>query len=78
MKNHRGMATTLILALALLGATTELAHAYLDPGTGSFFLQMLIGAIAGGFVTIKLYWTKLKLLFSGRRGAGERSKGVSS
>jgi hypothetical protein len=37
------------------------AHAYLDPGTGSFVLQMLLGGIAGVMVVVRLYWEKLKL-----------------
>jgi hypothetical protein len=46
------------------------AHAYLDPGTGSFVLQMLLGGIAGMMVVARLYWEKLKLaigrVFNGR------------
>lgn len=44
------------------------AHAYLDPGTGSFILQMVIAAIAGAAFTIKLYWQKLKLFFQNLTG----------
>jgi hypothetical protein len=39
------------------------AYAYLDPGTGSFILQALIGflaAISAGFL---YYWTKVKNFF---------------
>ena len=42
------------------------AYAYLDPGTGSMILQLLLGGIAGALVVGKLYWQKLKDLF--RRG----------
>jgi hypothetical protein len=40
-----------------------LAHAwaYVDPGTGSFILQMLLGGVAGAMVVCRLYWEKLKL-----------------
>ena len=34
--------------------------AYLDPGTGSLILQMLIAGIIGAMFTIKLYWYRLK------------------
>ena len=37
------------------------AYAYLDPGTGSFVLQMLLGGIAGMIVVARLYWEKAKL-----------------
>lgn len=39
------------------------AYAYLDPGTGSFILQAIIGflaAISAGFL---YYWTKVKNFF---------------
>lgn len=48
------------------------ASAYLDPGTGSFILQMLLGGIAGLAVVGRLYWTRLKLaitrVFAGSNG----------
>lgn len=47
--------------LALLGAMFLFpgrAWAYLDPGTGSFILQMLIGAVLGGLVAVGLFWRR--------------------
>ncbi|HKZ96753.1 MAG TPA: hypothetical protein VJ045_07210 [Hyphomicrobiaceae bacterium] len=47
---------------ALLMATSP-AEAYLDPGTGSFVLQMLLaGALAVG-ASIKLFWHRIKELW---------------
>ncbi len=42
------------------------AYAYLDPGTGSMLVQMLLGGVAGALVIGKLYWHRIKALF-GRR-----------
>jgi hypothetical protein len=39
------------------------AQAYLDPGSGSMLLQVILGGIAALGVAIKLYWYKLKALF---------------
>jgi len=36
------------------------AYAYLDPGTGSMFVTAIIGALVGVFITLKMYWYKLK------------------
>jgi hypothetical protein len=37
--------------------------AYLDPGSGSLLLQLLLGGAAAAGVTLKLYWRKfLRLL----------------
>jgi hypothetical protein len=46
------------LILLLLLATD--AVAYLDPGTGSMLLQVILGGIAAIGVAIKLYWHKLR------------------
>jgi hypothetical protein len=39
------------------------AHAYLDPGTGSMLLQLLLGGVAGALVVGKLYWSRVKEFF---------------
>ncbi len=36
------------------------AHAYLDPGTGSMLLQVMLGGTAGAAVVLRLYWAKLR------------------
>ena len=33
---------------------------YIDPGSASAIIAMIIGAIAGAGMTIKLYWFKIK------------------
>ena len=40
------------------------AYAYLDPGTGSIIVQMLIGTLVGAGVAIKVYWQKIKMRFT--------------
>ena len=37
---------------------------YIDPNSGMAILTMLMGAIAGIGMTLKLYWNKLKLKLS--------------
>jgi hypothetical protein len=34
------------------------AHAYLDPGSGSMLLQLLLGGVAGISVLARLYWRR--------------------
>ena len=41
-------------------------HAYLDPGSGSMFLQIVLGGVAGVAVIVKLYWRRLLALFGNR------------
>lgn len=40
--------------------------AYLDPGTGSMILQLLLGGIAGAAVILKLYWHRFLNVFKGK------------
>ena len=40
--------------------------AYLDPGSGSFILQLLIAAILGGAFLVKAYWRKIVSFFRSR------------
>lgn len=47
-------------------AYVPMAHAYLDPGTGSMILQGIIGTVAVGLVAIRMYWAKVKQFFAGR------------
>ena len=42
--------------------------AYLDPGSGSMLLQVLLALFLGAGFTIKLYWKKLKAFFSKNKG----------
>ena len=39
---------------------------YLDPGSGSFLLQLLIAALAGIGIFIGASWSKVKRLFQGK------------
>ena len=48
-------------------AVPKAAQAYLDPGTGSILLQVLIGGVAGLGVIVKLYWHRLRALFGSRK-----------
>ena len=45
--------------LLLMGYTS--AYAYLDPGTGSMMLQVILGGVAAVAVAVKLYWHKLRV-----------------
>jgi hypothetical protein len=48
------------------------AHAYVDPGTGSYLLQILIAGLLGAAFALKIYWNKLKGFISSSRS--ERKK----
>lgn len=50
-------------ALAAGALTATPAHAYIDPGSGSMVVQLVVAAIAGGLFTLKVYWRRLKAHF---------------
>jgi len=33
---------------------------YVDPGTGSLVIQLVIGALAGGLVAAKVFWGRIR------------------
>jgi hypothetical protein len=59
--------TLLIIAVSLLLIITVpcFAYAYLDPGTGSYILQILIAAFFGTLYALKRYWHQIKFYLSG-------------
>ena len=36
---------------------------YLDPGSGSYILQVIIAAVLGGLMFFKNFWIKIKSFF---------------
>lgn len=38
-------------------------HYYLDPGSGSFLLQILLAVLLGSGYAVKVYWKKIKSFF---------------
>jgi hypothetical protein len=55
-----------LLLFALL-AGAEPAFAYLDPGTGSMLLQVILGGIAAVGVALKLFWHKIRIALGGSK-----------
>ena len=67
----------LIVFCALI-FTTSSTHAYLDPGTGSMMLQVILGGIAAVGVAIKLYWHKLRVAIGlGKKDKTEKDSGCN-
>jgi len=73
MKNNNVL--TISLGVFLLGTfVSSEAYAYIDPGSGSLIIQMLIGALVGVGITIKIYWNRLKFKFDEKFKSGQKSK----
>jgi hypothetical protein len=63
---------TVILLTLIAGP----ASAYLDPGTGSMLLQVILGGIAAVGVALKLFWHKIRVAIGlgGKSGAEDEAK----
>ena len=55
------------LAVAIIFFSTP-AWAYVDPGSGSLIIQMLVAAGVGAMFYFRQFREKIKSLFSGRNG----------
>ncbi|MEE9213556.1 MAG: hypothetical protein V3U54_02015 [Thermodesulfobacteriota bacterium] len=62
-----------ILIYALVGIllSSYQANAYIDPGSGSFIIQILIASAIGFVALLKIYWDKFISLFS--KGSDNKS-----
>ena len=60
MKKFLICLTSNIIAIFLIVTN---AYAYLDPGSGSFILQAIIGFLASLSAGFLYYWTKVKNFF---------------
>jgi hypothetical protein len=64
-----------VLVLAFSLTVIPVANAYIDPGSGSFIVQMAIGALLGFSLAIKVFWRRLVGFFTGRnRKATEQER----
>ena len=57
----------LILSL-LLFVLAKNSEAYIDPGSGSYVLQLLVASFFAVLFTLKMFWRNIKAFFS-RTGA---------
>lgn len=67
--NNRSSRILLLMSLILGYSLVPIpvANAYMDPGSGSFIIQMLIGAMLGAAVAIKVFWRRIVGFFSRKR-----------
>lgn len=65
MKKLSNLLTLVVFLSLFLLLMGQQAYAYLDPGTGSYIFQMLLGLMVGAVFAAKIYWQKLISFFSG-------------
>ncbi len=48
-----------VVLTGVLLADSRPAHAYLDPGTGSYALQVTIAGVFGALFSVKMFWSNI-------------------
>lgn len=74
MKDLKRFKIIFVMLVVFYAAFPGMAYAYINPGTGTFILQLIIGALTGGIVAIKLYWNKIKAFFKNLFKANKNEK----
>lgn len=63
MTNFKKIGLLVVSVMALFVITSDYAYGYLDPGTGSYILQILLAGLLGVGVGVKMFWSKIKAFF---------------
>ncbi len=59
-----------VLAWSLL---PQDAHAYVDPGTGSYIFQIIVAALFGGLFMLRIFWARITGFFGKRFSRAEEA-----
>ena len=63
-----------LYAFILFLLLPQTAHAYLDPGSGSYVIQIVIASIAGAGLLIKSQWHNIKNRFMQKKRVENKSE----
>lgn len=61
MKRSRFVFISCVCVVCAVLVCSGRAHAYIDPGTGSYILQIVIAGLVGAAFTLKLFWKRIQL-----------------
>ena len=77
MNNWGNLIVSLAVLVVLFLFFPKRAYAYLDPGTGSYVIQILVAALVGSAVAVRVFWRNIRMffqrLFSRRRDQEEET-----
>jgi hypothetical protein len=67
----------ILIILLLIPVST---YAYLDPGTGSLIIHLIVGAVIGATYSVRIFWSNIKAFGArifGRKKDISNSKNVT-
>ncbi|MBT3311504.1 MAG: hypothetical protein HN737_08310 [Desulfobacterales bacterium] len=59
-QRFRYSSSIIISVSAAILLAAQNAYAYIDPGTGSMILQVVIGVVVGSAMAVKMSWRRIK------------------
>lgn len=65
------MGESVVLSILIISIVSSPAQAYIDPSTGSYFMQILMAGVLGGLFALKMKFGKIKARFSRLRRRDE-------
>ena len=71
MKRSRRLVGSVVVVGFLFFMLADEAYAYIDPGSGSYILQLLIAGLLGAAFAVKIYWKRIKAFFSSLFSGGQ-------
>lgn len=77
-RNGAQITSALLLTCWLVLFLSRDVHAYVDPGTGSYLLQILLAFLFGAAFAMKLYWRRVKEFVKTRFSRNTGSPGDES
>ncbi|MBA4419962.1 MAG: hypothetical protein C0391_02330 [Anaerolinea sp.] len=57
-----------LITTGIIAGAVSAKLAYLDPGSGSYLIQILIAALLGSAFVVKSFWNQIKNFFTGLFG----------
>ena len=73
MKCFKGFVKAILVISLCYLMFPQKAYAYFDPGTGSYFIQILAGFLLGALFIVKLFFHKVKAFFCLLLGRGKKN-----
>jgi len=67
-----------LFSLIFLASITQSAYGYIDPGTGSYIIQLLIAGVATSLYAVKYFWSSIKIFFGKFSKKKKNKKGTFS
>ena len=77
MKKKKHLAELTLLLVVLVLASPQPLAAYIDPGSGSYLLQILVAGVLGASFAVKRFWGNIVALFRRSESSDEDSPSSS-